>query len=125
MITITKSFGFEASHNLPCHRGKCFNLHGHSYKLDVTVGGIIQDNVDRPDHGMIMDFAVLKELVNRLVVDKYDHKYLNDFFRNPTAEVMVQKIAQDIGVELPEGVHLVSCKLWETATSYAEYRPCN
>lgn len=124
MITITKSFNFEASHYLPHHKGKCANLHGHSYKLDVTVSGRIEEDENKPNCGMIMDFADLKAIVHRRVIDNYDHRNLNDFFKNPTAEIMVKKIASDIIEELPKGVHLVSCKLWETATSYAEHRVC-
>lgn len=122
MLTLTKIFMFEACHNLPHHRGACHNLHGHSYKLEVTICGDIEKDTSSARCGMIIDFKELKDIVNREVIYKYDHKYLNDFFENPTAEIMVKRIAEDINKELPEGVSLVSCKLWETTTSYAEYR---
>lgn len=122
MITVTKIFMFEASHNLPHYVGACHNLHGHSYKLEVTVCGAIETDTTNPKCGMIIDFKDLKEIVKKVAVDKYDHSYLNDFFENPTAEIMVQQIASDIIASLPRGKHLVSCKLWETTTSYAEYR---
>lgn len=121
MVTVTKIFMFEASHKLPHYEGACHNLHGHSYKLEVTVGGEVETNTDNPKCGMVIDFKDLKKIVNEVAVDKYDHSYLNDFFENPTAEIMVKQIATDILTNLPKGVCLVSCKLWETATSYAEF----
>lgn len=123
MITVTKNFSFEACHHLPHYVGACHNLHGHSYKLSVTVGGsIIKDNTN-PKCGMVIDFKDLKKIVNEVAVDKYDHKNLNDFFENPTAEIMVQTIATDIISRLPKEVYVVSVKLWETADSYAECTP--
>ena len=121
MMTLTKVFMFEASHKLPYYEGACHNLHGHSYKLEVTITGDIEKNLNNPKCGMILDFKDLKDIVKKVAVDKYDHSYLNDFFPNPTAEIMVRQIAFDVIRELPEGTSLVSCKLWETTTSYAEF----
>lgn len=123
MVTVTKHFSFEACHFLPHYVGACHNLHGHSYKLDVTVGGSVIKDESNPKWGMIIDFKDLKSVVNEAVVNKYDHSTLNDFFENPTAEIMVKTIAVDIIAGLPKGVHLVSVKLWETETSYAEFNP--
>lgn len=123
MLTVTKIFEFEACHHLPNYGGACHNLHGHSYKLEVTVGGNINYDSPNPKIGMIIDFKDLKKIVKEVAVDKYDHSYLNDFFSNPTAEIMVGRIASNIMEKLPENVYLVSCKLWETSTSYAEFRP--
>lgn len=120
MTTITKIVNFEAAHHLPYHLGKCHSLHGHSYKLEVTVSGNVFD-VETPSGGMIMDFADLKDIIERVVVDKYDHSNLNEYFFNPTAELMVTQIYYDIKSALPIGVKLKSCRLWETSTSYAEY----
>lgn len=125
MVTVTKQFMFEASHKLPYYEGACHNLHGHSYKLEVTVIGDIIKDTNHAKRGMIIDFKDLKDIVKKVAVDKYDHSYLNVFFENPTAEIMVHKIAMDIMKELPKGVTLVSCKLWETTTSYAEYNNFN
>lgn len=121
MLTVTKQFKFEACHNLPHYEGACHNLHGHSYKLDVTVAGKIIKDENNPKCGMIIDFKDIKKIVKENVVAKYDHSYLNEFFPNPTAEIMVATIARDIHCNLPEGVYLVSVKLWETDSSYAEY----
>jgi 6-pyruvoyltetrahydropterin/6-carboxytetrahydropterin synthase len=121
MLTVTKHFGFEACHHLPYYEGACHNVHGHSYKLDVTVGGqVIKDG---PKQGMIIDFKDLKKIVKENVVDKLDHSDLNEFYANPTAELMVTDIAYSIMQKLPKEVYLVSVKLWETEDSYAEYIP--
>ena len=121
MVTVTKLFEFEACHHLPLYDGACHKLHGHSYKLEVTVGGrIIKDGTNHKN-GMIIDFKDLKQIVKKVVIDTYDHSNLNDFFPNPTAEIMVGCIAVDIIRELPKDVYLTNVKLWETSTSYAEY----
>ena len=111
MITVTKNFSFEACHHLPHYVGACHNLHGHSYKLSVTVGGNIIKDTNNPKCGMIIDFKDLKQIVKEVAVDKYDHCNLNDYFPNPTAENMVSVISSDIISRLPEGVHLVSVKI--------------
>ena len=121
MIVVTKLFEFEASHHLPHYDGACHNIHGHSYKLEVTVSGQVSKNENDPKCGMIIDFKDLKAIVKSVAVDKYDHSNLNEFFPNPTAEIMVKQIAVDIMSKLPQGVYLMSCKLWETSTSYAEW----
>ena len=123
MLTVTKHFGFEACHHLPYYEGACHNIHGHSYKLDVTVGGNIIKDTNNPKCGMIVDFKDLKKIVKESVVDRYDHSNLNDFFENPTAEIMVVDIAYSIMQKLPKEVYLVSVKLWETEDSYAECTP--
>ena len=121
MTTVTKLFEFEACHHLPHYDGACHNLHGHSYKLEVTVSGQVSKNENDPKCGMIIDFKDLKAIVKSVAVDKYDHSNLNEFFPNPTAEIMVKQIAVDIMSKLPQEVYLMSCKLWETSTSYAEW----
>jgi len=115
MITITKIFTFDAAHKLPYHKGKCQHLHGHTYKLEVTVKST------RLDDGMIIDFGKLKEVVNIYVLDKLDHAYLNNQWDNPTAEIMIHNIAETIDRNLPELVSIHEVKLWETPTSYATW----
>ena len=117
-VSVTKCFGFEAAHYLPDYDGACSRLHGHSYKLQVTVSGSVDEVT-----GMIIDFNVLKSVVKEEVVDKYDHQYLNDFFENPTAENMVQHIFKKLSVTFSKmGLALDSVKLWETESSFAECR---
>lgn len=112
MITrVSRSFSFEAAHQLEWHSGACKNLHGHSYRLEVTVAGELDDN------GIVVDFSDLSEMVNRAVIDVYDHTYLNDFLPNPTAEL----IAADIWRRLAEvGASLDRIVLWETENSKVE-----
>jgi len=112
MITVTKIFTFEAAHHLPFHKGKCKNLHGHTYKLEVTVSGT------RDINGLVIDFGDLKKIVSEKIIEKYDHKNLNEFFKHPTAEVMVESIAWELKGTIP-GINKV--RLWETPTSYAEW----
>lgn len=121
LLTVTKIFGFEAAHNLPHYDGACHQLHGHSYKLHVTVTGDVIEDTANPKCGMIIDFKDLKAVVKEHIIDRYDHSNLNDHFFNPTAENMVVSIANTLICFLPEGIELVSVKLWETDTSYAEY----
>ncbi|MBR2190189.1 MAG: 6-carboxytetrahydropterin synthase QueD [Eubacterium sp.] len=120
MLTVTKIFKFEAAHWLPFYDGACHNLHGHSYKLEVTVTGKINENVKNPQCGMIIDFSVLKGIVEEKIIRRFDHSNLNDFFSNPTAENMVEYFAESINMALPTNIVLVSIKLWETDSSYAE-----
>jgi len=71
LLIVSKEFRFEASHVLPKHPGQCSRLHGHSWKLTVSVQGAIS-----PETGFVVDFADLKELVNKLVISKIDHQHL-------------------------------------------------
>lgn len=117
-VSVTKCFGFEAAHHLPKYDGACSRLHGHSYKLQVTVSGSVDEAT-----GMIIDFNVLKTVVKEKVVDRYDHQYLNEFFSNPTAEIMVQSIFKELSVAFSKmGLTVDSVKLWETESSFAECR---
>lgn len=116
--SVTKCFDFEAAHFLPEYEGACSRLHGHSYKMQVTVSGSVDEA-----SGMIVDFNVLKSVVKKCVVDKYDHQYLNEFFKLPTAENMVQHIFKELNNQfIKMGLVLDSVKLWETESSFAECR---
>jgi len=122
-VTIIRTF--EAAHRLVNvgktleynHEmyGDCANLHGHSYKLEVTVAGAIQPN------GMIMNFKDLKLLVDGLFIKRMDHKVLNDVFDFiPTAENLVNYIWDELKKSLHLHHTLVCVRLWETGTCYAE-----
>ena len=100
LIRVTRHEEFETAHLLPGYNGGCGRLHGHSYKLEVTVSGPIIEDETNPKCGMIIDFKDLKKIVNEVAVDKYDHSYLNDYFPNPTAEIMVKQIAVLLGGEV-------------------------
>lgn len=111
-MKITKRFTFDAAHHLPNYVGKCKQLHGHTYVLEVTITG----DVD-PYTGMVIDFANLKGTVNAKALAYLDHKLLNDIIENPTAENIIQWI---YGKVKPHINQEVSMKLWETQDSYVE-----
>ncbi len=141
-IRITKQFTFETGHALYGYDGKCKNVHGHSYKLGVTVIGTPITDTSHVKHGMVIDFGDLKKIVKEEIVDRFDHATV--FNKNtphlelaqelkerghsvilvdyqPTSERMVIDFADKIKKRLPEGVQLHSLKLQETETSYAEW----
>ena len=123
MLSITKRFDFCYGHQLPDHEGKCKNVHGHNAVLEVTVTGLL--HTDGPSNGMIVDFGILKDIVDRHVVDKLDHQFLNDYLVTsapPTAEQLVLRITGEL-IEpfLERDLHLVRVRLYETPDSYAEW----
>jgi len=85
-IEVTKEFTFDAAHHLTKYYGKCERLHGHTYKLRVTVNGEIQEN------GMVIDFVILKRIVKKHILKHLDHHNLNEIIENPTAENIAQWI---------------------------------
>ena len=113
-MLIRKSFSFEAAHVLPYHLGKCSRLHGHSYRLEVSVAGPLRES--GPERGMVMDFSDLSQIVKQEIVDSLDHYHLNDILENPTCERLLEWIAERLAARLPLLHELV---LWETATSCA------
>lgn len=140
VIRLTKEFSFEAAHALEGYDGKCRHIHGHSYRLSVTVAGTPRDEEqDDPKSGMTLDFGVLKSLVSSEIVERLDHALivrrgagdntvLDERFGNvvevdyrPTCENMLTDFARRLAARMPEGVKLHSLRLHETATSYAEW----
>lgn len=141
-IRITKQFSFETGHALYGYDGKCKNVHGHSYKLFVTVIGTPITDSDNVKFGMVIDFGDLKKMVKKEIVDKFDHATV--FNKNtphielaselesrghevilvdyqPTSENMVIDFAEKIVKNLPDHINLHSLKLQETDSSYAEW----
>ena len=122
-ISVTKIFKFDAAHFLPEHSGKCADLHGHTYRLEVTIarkdGGLIAEGSSA---GMVLDFGDLKTIVQREIIEKVDHKMLNDIFPfRTTAENMVIHFYEVLEQQLaPLGVEVLKLRLWETQTSFAE-----
>ena len=141
-IRITKEFKFEMAHALHGYDGLCKNIHGHSYRLWVTVIGDIQEVPGHRKNGMVLDFDVIKKVVKKTVVDKYDHSLVIngksphanvDFSAfekvfhleyQPTSENLVVDFANLIKEELPDNIKLYKVILSETATSFAEWN-CN
>jgi len=79
-MLITKEVTFDAAHFLADYHGKCERMHGHTYALAVTLEGEIQDN------GLVIDFALLKQIIKNRILNKLDHQMLNDVIKNPSAE---------------------------------------
>ena len=139
VIRITKYFSFEAAHILKNYEGPCRNIHGHSYRLAVTVKGIPEKASDSPTAGMVMDFSKLKGIVKDSIVDVFDHALIlneRDFKAQseeiekvsgkviwvnyqPTCENMLIDFADKLMKLLPAHMELFSLKLHETASSYA------
>jgi len=141
-IRVTKSFSFETGHALYGYDGLCKNVHGHSYKLHVTVVGRPIDDQNHVKNGMVIDFKDLKSIVKSEVVDVFDHatvfnkntphvelaKILSDNGHKvllvdyqPTSEKMVIEFAHRIASRLPAHIKLHNLRLHETATAYAEW----
>ena len=138
-IRITKEFSYEGAHALYNYDGKCKYIHGHSYKLFVTVKGEPLNDPSNCKNGMLLDFKELKSIVNEAIIDKFDHALIlrNDAplateigleYKNvvlvdfqPTCENMIAYFASLIKERLPENVELYSLKLHETASSYIEW----
>ena len=141
-IRITKQFSFETGHALHGYDGKCKNIHGHSYRLDVTVIGKPVTDESNPKCGMVIDFSDLKKIAKDEIVDVFDHATV--FNKNtphlelammlkskghnvllvdyqPTTEMMVIDFAEKIKKRLPNNIKLHALKLQETDTSFAEW----
>ena len=142
MIRITKIFNFETAHVLYNYDGKCKNMHGHSYKLFVTVKGNPIKDLDHHKNGMVVDFGDIKKIVKEEIVDIWDHavlvngdsphKLLGESLESqghkvifcdyqPTCENMLYDIASKILSKLPSEIQLAYLKLHETENSYGEW----
>ena len=139
MIRITKVFKFEMAHALYGYDGLCKNIHGHSYRLWVTIRGEIKNEKEHKKDGMVMDFDVMKKIIKPKIIEKYDHSLvlnansphaeidLSAFEKvfylpfQPTSENLVNDFAKLIKSNLPENVELLKVVLSETATSFAEW----
>lgn len=140
-VRVTKEFGFEMAHALWNYDGDCKNIHGHSYRLFVTMAGEPVPDSNDPKFGMVIDFKDLKKMIKGPVVDFLDHslvvyreaegtslttirkmyKKVHVFDFQPTCENLVLFIVERIQSMLSPGIELHSVKLFETATSFAEW----
>jgi 6-pyruvoyltetrahydropterin/6-carboxytetrahydropterin synthase len=140
-IRLTRLFTFETAHALQNYKGGCRNIHGHSYRLEVTIIGTPIVSETHPNDGMVMDFKDLKKLVQETIIDPIDHalllrqdaslelvealRHLNHKLVltpfQPTCENMLIDFKQRIRHLLPPYVELHSLKLWETEKSFAEW----
>ena len=150
LVTATKEFKWDMAHMLSGHLGLCRNLHGHTYKMEVTAcrkTGLVSEEVGAPDEGMVVDFKGLSTIVRELIVDPLDHATMinatsTDEFEQdlrqlcikhnkkhvvvnyrPTAENMVVVFLDRLNQKLEEAHSpylVVKIRLYETPTSYAE-----
>ncbi|MBE6213161.1 MAG: 6-carboxytetrahydropterin synthase [Rikenellaceae bacterium] len=142
IIRLTKEFSFEAAHSLEGYDGACREIHGHSYRLFVTIKGEPSADAYDPKQGMVMDFGLLKQIVNEQIISRLDHSFivrrteqglalrevLSEHYDNivmvdyqPTCENMLADFAERLLESLPDDVELYSLRLHETATSFAEW----
>ena len=118
-MKVTREFTFSAAHHLTDYNGECERPHGHTYRLAVTVSGPVDKD------GLTVDFAAFKRFVEKKVLSRVDHRDLNDFFENPSAENIAQwiwKSLQHAGKDLKRSIKLVEVRLWEgdnTSVTYA------
>ena len=141
IIRISKEFNFDMAHALLGYDGLCKNIHGHSYTLVVTVIGTPIGDVSSPKTGMLIDFKDLKNIIKSRIIDRFDHALvlnsdtpkdlLDIMMKNyekivltdyqPTTENMIADMAGQIMGLLPPNLQLLSLRLRETPTSYAEW----
>ena len=140
-IRVTKEFDFEIAHALWNYDGPCANIHGHSYRMFVTIIGEPVNDEQNPKNGMVIDFGDLKRIVTHEIIKPLDHAIIlnkkalesfksldNQMFKKqyfvdyqPTCENMVIDFVKKLQEKIPEGLNLHSLKLHETATSFAEW----
>lgn len=123
MFEVSVEHTFAAAHALRNYHGKCENLHGHNYKVQVRVSGPELDEA-----GMLIDFVLLKRLL-RDATERLDHRYLNELTPfdtvNPSAENIAKYLYEEISGNLKTGnaAELDEVKVWETDIQFACYRP--
>ena len=141
-VRVTKQFKFETGHAIYGYDGLCKNVHGHSFKLDVTIIGQPINDPDHVKNGMVIDFGDLKTIVNKEIVQPFDHatvlnvksphKEIADEMESrghkilrvsyqPTCEMMIIDFALKLKAKLPNHLKLYSLKLRETETAFAEW----
>ncbi|NOY37007.1 MAG: 6-carboxytetrahydropterin synthase [Chlorobi bacterium] len=141
VIRVTKSFSFEMAHALWNYDGPCRHIHGHSYKLWVTVKGVPERGNSDPKKGMVIDFGDLKKIVYRNIVSRFDHALiiseesrqeitgnaeqlfdkLEVLSFQPTSENLILYFASILKENIPGNITLAKLKLQETETSYVEW----
>lgn len=138
MFKIAKEFSFDMAHMLDGHDGKCQNLHGHTYKLQVEVSGDLE--LSGAKRGMVMDYSDLKAIVKKHILEPMDHAFIYDFYserESQVAQLLIELKSKVYGIpnrttaeemakymfeKLEKAGLLVSLiRLWETPTSYCEY----
>jgi len=124
MFEISAEYSFAAGHALRGYKGKCENIHGHNYKVQVTVAGERLNSI-----GLLMDFVDLRAAI-KAVADRLDHRFLNDLppfdQLNPSAENLAKYFCDGLDLQVREqGLRVRAVTVWETDTTSATYRPQN
>lgn len=132
LVSVSKEFDWEMAHRLPFHKGKCQNLHGHSYKLRLTVAGTVDMN------GLVLDFYDMKQIVHE-EIEQLDHatllntgdkEYVDIFFKlntkvvvvpfYTTAENICNYLIGKFAKKMPANIHIITLQVYETIDAYAE-----
>ena len=122
MLTVTKEFEFDSAHSLKDgYVGPCARVHGHRYKLAVTLAGVANSTLN--EFGMLMDFTDLKKIWSEKIEPLFDHQFLNDTLNmQTTAENMSVFLFQKFSEEVNNNrVKVIRIELWETPTSKATF----
>jgi 6-pyruvoyltetrahydropterin/6-carboxytetrahydropterin synthase len=122
MFEVSVEYAFAAGHALRGYKGKCENVHGHNYKVRVTVGGEKLNSI-----GLLIDFTDLRAAVRGLA-ERFDHQFLNDLEPFTEANPSAENLACYLGTELQRkfqdrGLRVSNVTVWETDTTSASYRP--
>jgi 6-pyruvoyltetrahydropterin/6-carboxytetrahydropterin synthase len=122
VFEVSVEYTFAAGHALRNYKGKCENVHGHNYRVQVTVAGEKLNET-----GLLVDFSDLRRGIMDLA-GRFDHQFLNDlapFDRiNPSAENLAKYISDGLHARLhSHGLEIQAVTVWETDTSCATYRP--
>jgi len=122
VFEISVDYSFAAGHALRGYKGKCENVHGHNYKVRVTVAGEQLNSI-----GLLMDFIDLRSALKALA-EQLDHRFMNDIppfdKLNPSAENLAKYFCDELEAQVQkQGLHMQSVTVWETDTTSATYRP--
>lgn len=140
-IRVSKEFTFDMAHALMGYHGLCKNIHGHTYRLRVTLLGKILSDYSSAEDGLVIDFSVIKEIVKKNIVDIFDHSLvlrkdspINDSFDlsqfyqrviytdfQPSCENLMMEFKRRMDPLMPDGVKLAAIRLEETPTSFSEW----
>jgi 6-pyruvoyltetrahydropterin/6-carboxytetrahydropterin synthase len=124
MFQVSVEETFSSGHALRGYKGKCENVHGHNYRVQITLEGPQLDSI-----GLLVDFTHLKQVI-REIIKRLDHQFINDLEPfttiNPSAENLAKYFYDEVlskVKDLPPGARVTDAVIWETDTAFARYRP--
>lgn len=138
MLRISRSFQFDAAHALKDYNGPCRNIHGHRYRLEVTIRQVSTTNEASEYDGILMDFKQLKKIVHACIIDPLDHALIlskpyaeqirkaydgiiYEMEDEPTAENMIHHFLEQLQAQMPSGIVVSKIRLHETENCFAEW----